>query len=132
MGRVTQVTPNSSRVMLISDANQQVGIIVARSRQQGYFKGQSEDGIGQVTFYEKVPDLQEGDMITTSNLSVLYPQGIPIGQVTDIDLEGGPAPIATVELSAPLTVLEWVTVSPFEPKPLDFELLPDQNVKKTF
>ncbi len=134
VGRVTQVTPNSSRVMLISDPSQQIGVMVARSRHQAYLKGESQNQrrpqTAQMIFYEKVPDVEVGDLVTTSNLSILYPQGIPVGKVTDVDQEGGPAPIATVELSASFTVLEWVLVSPFEQKPLDFERLPEQNVEE--
>ncbi|WP_225901199.1 rod shape-determining protein MreC [[Leptolyngbya] sp. PCC 7376] len=133
VGRVTQVTPNSSRVMLISDANQQIGVMVTRSRHQAYLKGQSNRNnqqMAQMTFYQKVPDVEEGDLVTTSNLSVLYPPGVPIGKVVKVDKKGGPAPIATVELSASFTVLEWVMVSSFEQKPLDFEPLPEQNVEE--
>ena len=136
VGRVTQVTPNSSRVMLISDASQQVGLAIARSRAQGFLKGQSEGEqeqtqVGQMTFYEKVPDVEPGDLVTTSNLSILYPAGVPVGKVTEVDKKGGPAPIATVEFSASFTVLEWVMVVPFEQKPLDFEPLPEEDAEET-
>ncbi|MGB2926179.1 MAG: rod shape-determining protein MreC [Limnothrix sp.] len=132
VGRVTQVTPHSSRVALLSDVSNQIGVMVSRSRYQGYLKGDSDPQFAQMTFYEKVPDIKEEDMITTSNLSVLYPQGIPVGKVTEIDYNAGPAPIATVELSAPLVTLEWVNVLAFEPKELDFELLPEQDVSQDF
>lgn len=131
VGRVTQVTPHSSRVVLLSDASQQVGVMVSRSRYQGFLKGQTSDPqTAQMTFYEKVPDVKVGDMVTTSNLSVQYPQGIPVGRVIEVDRSGGPAPIALVELSAPLQILEWVTVSAFEPKEIEFELLPEQDVSQ--
>lgn len=133
VGRVTQVTPHSSRVMLINDANQQVGVMVTRSRNQAYLKGQSQHNsqAAQMIFYEKVPDVKPGDLVTTSNLSILYPPGIPVGKVTAVDKKGGPAPIATVEFSTSFTVLEWVHVLPFEQKPLDFERLPEQDVEET-
>lgn len=131
VGRVTQVTPHSSRVALLSDVTQQIGVMVSRSRYQGVLKGDTADPqFAQVSFYEKVPDVEKGDMITTSNLSVLYPQGLPVGKVLKVDYNAGPAPVAMIELSAPLVALEWVKVIAFEPKELDFELLPEQNVSQ--
>lgn len=130
VGRVTMVTPHSSRVMLVSDGNQQIGVMVARSRHQGFLKGLSDAKFATMTFYEKVPDVREGDQITTSNLSLFYPQGIPVGRVMGIDFNSGPAPVAKIELSAPLNILEWVNVLAFETKPLDIEMSPDQNVKE--
>jgi rod shape-determining protein MreC len=130
VGRVTKVTPHSSRVMLVSDANQQIGVMVARSRHQGFLKGLSDPKLANMTFYEKVPDVKEGDQILTSNLSVFYPQGIPVGRVVSIDRNNGPAPIAKIELSAPLNILEWVNVMAFEMKSLDIEMSPDQNVEE--
>lgn len=131
VGRVIKVTPHSSRVVLVSDVNHQIGVMVSRSRYQGYLKGLSDPQKAQMTFYEKVPDVKVGDMITTSNLSTMYAAGIPVGKILEIDLNGGPAPIATVELTVPLGSIEWVTVSAFEAKPLDFELLPEQDVSET-
>lgn len=131
VGRVTQVTPRSSRVALLTDVTQQIGVMVSRSRHQGMLKGDSTDPqFAQMSFYEKVPEVEEGDMITTSNLSVLYPQGIPVGKVLKVDYNAGPAPVAQIELSAPLVTLEWVNVIAFEPKELNFELLPEQNVSQ--
>lgn len=131
VGRVVQVTPHSSRVVLVSDINQQVGVMLSRSRFQGYLKGQNDPQTAQMIFYEKVPDVKVGDMVTTSNLSTLYEPGIPIGRIITIDLNAGPAPIATVELTVPLGSLEWVLVSPFAQKPLNFELQPEQDVSET-
>ncbi|WP_030008137.1 rod shape-determining protein MreC [Picosynechococcus sp. NKBG042902] len=131
VGRVVQVTPHSSRVALVSDLNQQVGVMLSRSRFQGYLRGQNDPQQAQMVFYEKVPDVKVGDMVTTSNLSTLYAPGLPIGRIAAIDFNAGPAPIATVELTVPLGSLEWVLVAPFEQKPLNFELQPEQDVSQT-
>ncbi|BAW97298.1 rod shape-determining protein [[Synechococcus] sp. NIES-970] len=131
VGRVVQVTPRSSRVALVSDLNQQVGVMLSRSRFQGYLRGQNDPLQAEMIFYEKVPDVEVGDMVTTSNLSTLYAPGIPIGRIAAIDFNAGPAPSATVELTVPLGSLEWVLVSPFEAKPLNFELQPEQDVSQT-
>jgi len=76
VGRITQVTPNTSRVLLISDYNSRVGATLNRTGYQGFIKGQSTQ-TGIMEFYEKVTDVEEGDLITTSNLSTLFPLIFP-------------------------------------------------------
>ena len=115
VGRVVQVTPHTSRVLLISDPTSRVGITVSRSRQMGFMQGQGSQ-TARLQFFEKVPDVRAGDQIATSGLSRLYPPGLPVGRVKSVSLKSGPAPEAIVELTAPLDSLEWVLVHPFEPR----------------
>ncbi len=127
VGRVIKVTPHSSRVVLVSDANSQVGAMVSRSRYLGYITGRSSQE-ATMTFYDKVPDVKIGDLISTSNLSTLFPQGIPVGKVKSIDLNHSPAPIAIVQLTAPLEYLEWVAVQPFQPRSLERKTSAEEDI----
>jgi rod shape-determining protein MreC len=111
VGRVAQVTPNTSRVLLITDPSSQVGVTVSRSRSMGYLRGQTENR-AVMEFFDKVPDVRAGDVISTSSFSRLFPSGLPVGQVESVDFNKSPAPQAVVELSAPISSLEWVMVSP--------------------
>ncbi|AUC60749.1 rod shape-determining protein MreC [Cyanobacterium sp. HL-69] len=109
VGRITQVTPNTSRVLLISDYNSRVGATLNRTGYQGFIKGQSTQ-TGIMEFYEKVTDVEEGDLITTSNLSTLFPPDIPIGKVVSLNINRSPAPEAEIEFTAPVDFLNWVMV----------------------
>jgi rod shape-determining protein MreC len=111
VGRVVDVTPNTSRVLLISDPNSQVGVTISRSRNMGYMRGQAENR-ALMEFFDKVPDVRPGDVVTTSVFSQLYPPGLPVGRVESVNLGKSPAPEAVIELSAPISYLEWVIVSP--------------------
>jgi rod shape-determining protein MreC len=111
VGRVVDVTPHTSRVRLISDPSSKVGVTVSRSRNMGYIRGQSANRVIMV-FVDKVPDVRKGDVITTSSLSRLFPAGLPVGTVESINFNKSPAPEAVIELSAPISHLEWVIVSP--------------------
>jgi rod shape-determining protein MreC len=115
VGRVVQVSPNTSRVLLISDPSSQVGVTIARSRFMGYMRGQSESR-AVMEFFDKVPDVRPGDVVTTSSFSRLFPAGLPIGRVESVNLNKSPAPEAIIELSAPISYLEWVVVDA-NPKP---------------
>lgn len=109
VGKVTQVTPNTSRVLLISDYNSRVGATLTRKGYQGFIKGQGTS-IGLMEFYAKVGDVKIGDVVTTSNISTIFPPDIPIGKVSDINLNKSPAPEAQIEFTAPLDFLDWVVV----------------------
>ncbi|MEB3358947.1 MAG: rod shape-determining protein MreC [Synechococcales bacterium] len=111
VGRITHVTPHTSRVLLISDPASQVGATISRSRTMGYLRGQAANQ-AVLVFFDKVPDVRPGDVVTTSSLSQLFPPGIPVGRIQSIDLKKTPAPEAVVELSAPISFLEWVFIHP--------------------
>jgi rod shape-determining protein MreC len=115
VGRVISVTPHTSKVLLVSDPSSRVGASISRSRDMGLIKGQG-DQTAVMQFFEKVPDVRPGDIVTTSAVSTRFPSGLPIGKVKSVNLESGPAPEATIELSAPLNYLEWVIVHPFTRK----------------
>jgi rod shape-determining protein MreC len=111
VGRVVQVTDHTSRILLLSDPSHRVGATVSRSRHMGYIRGQSSNQ-AVMQFFEKAPTVRRGDVVVTSSYSELYPSGIVIGQIESIDLNKSPAPEATVQLSVPITHLEWVVLQP--------------------
>ncbi|WP_071515765.1 rod shape-determining protein MreC [Geitlerinema sp. PCC 9228] len=113
VGRVTQVTNRTSRVLLLSDPESQVGVKISRSGYAGLIRGQGSQQV-VMEFFDQMPDVKVGDVVTTSTYSVLYPAGLPVGTVKSISPNKSPAPEAVVELSVPLDHLEWVFVSPHE------------------
>ncbi|MGB3297946.1 MAG: rod shape-determining protein MreC [Phormidesmis sp.] len=126
VGRIVDVTPNTARILLLSDPTSQIGVKVSRSRSTGYIRG----GTGSqatMQFFEKVPDVKAGDVLVTSSFSRLFPQGIPIGRVASINLNTSPAPEAVIQLSVPISNLEWVTIHPYTPK-LDVDAAPAEIV----
>lgn len=116
VGRVTSVTPNTSRVLLLSDPSSRVGVTVSRSRNMGYMRGQAANR-AVLEFFDKVPDVRKGDVISTSSLSQLYPAGLPIGRIESVNMRKSPAPEAIVELSSPVSYLEWTVVYPHTQMP---------------
>lgn len=128
VGRVTQTTFHTSRVILISDPMSSVGVMVSRSRSQGYIRGQSSTQV-IMRFFEKDPDVRPGDVISTSPNSTLFPAGLPVGIIESVQMKASPAPQAIVRLTAPISRLEWVTVTRYTPPPLPDA--PTANPKKT-
>ncbi len=110
VGRVTNTGNSSSQVLLISDSSSQVGVMVSRSRVMGILRGRNQS-LGTVEFFVRDADVKAGDIIVTSPVSSLFPQGIPVGRVRSVDINKQPAPEAVVEFIAPLGLLEYVKVS---------------------
>lgn len=115
VGRVSYVSPNSSQILLVSDPNSQVGVVISRSRYTGMLKGQSQN-TAILEFFERDPDVKVGDIVHTSQFSTLYPENIPVGRIRSINLDKQPSPEAIVEFSTPLGLLEYVKVYPFQEK----------------
>ncbi len=111
VGRVTDVSPHSSRVLLISDPTNQVGVIVSRTRFMGILRGKSQN-LGIIEFFDRDTDAKRGDIIATSPFSKLYPAGIPIGRIRSVNLDKQPAPEAIVEFTVPISLIEFVQVYP--------------------
>lgn len=111
VGLVESVTPNTSRVLLISDLKSQVGVTVSRTGAKGVLRGDSSaDAV--LEFYEKVPNVKPGDVVATSTYSQKFPSGLAVGRVKSLDLKKLPASVAKVELFPPIRSLDWVTVYP--------------------
>ncbi|MEL7419702.1 MAG: rod shape-determining protein MreC [Cyanobacteria bacterium J06555_3] len=111
VGRITHVTPHTSKVLLISDSTSRVGAILNRDRKFGYIKGKGSS-IVTMHFFDEITDIEPGDEVATSSLSKLYPPGLPLGKVKSTEKQKGVE--VEVELSAPIDVLEWVIIQPFE------------------
>jgi rod shape-determining protein MreC len=124
VGRITTVTAHTSQVLLLSDpSSHRVGISISRSRSMGLMRGQASNR-AVIEFFDKVPDVRRGDVVSTSVLSRFFPSGLPLGRIESVDLNKSPAPEAVVELSAPLSSLEWVVVYPNLP---DLKTTPAQS-----
>ncbi len=111
VGRVLSVTPNTSKVMLLSDPMSRIGVTISRSRNMGFLKGNATDK-GVMEFFESDPNVKVGDIVTTSTYSQIVPAGLAVGKVASVDMNKAPAPEAIIEFFAPISSLEWVVVYP--------------------
>ncbi|MBD0388896.1 MAG: rod shape-determining protein MreC [Nostoc sp. C3-bin3] len=111
VGLVESVTPNTSRVLLISDLKSQVGVSVSRTAAKGVLRGDSS-AEAVLEFYEKVPNVKVGDLVSTSTYSQKFPSGLAVGRIKSLDLKKLPASVAKIELFPPIRSLDWVAVYP--------------------
>lgn len=114
VGRISEVSLMRSKVVLIGDANCKVPAVVdneARDKGMIVGGGPFDGSFVSLTYLVNSANLKPGQKVMTSDLSAIYPKGIPIGIVADAHLvESGLYLEATVKLTANLNSLEEVWV----------------------
>lgn len=83
VGRISEVTSSTSKVLLITDVSSAVNAILQSSRLNGVLRG-GPGGELVMEYIQQGAILSEGEIVLTSGLGGAFPKGIPIGQVTDI------------------------------------------------
>lgn len=80
VGQVVSVTAYSAKVLLITDANSGVDVLVQRTRSRGIVSG-ALDGNIVMKYVKRSDDLQEGDRLITSGLDGVFPKGLLVGTI---------------------------------------------------
>ena len=85
VGRVSRVSPTSSKVLLITDTSSSISgrIQSSESRVTGIIRGRPEGGL----LMQRIPQeetLQTGETVVTSDFGGLMPEGLVIGQIVQI------------------------------------------------
>jgi rod shape-determining protein MreC len=110
VGRVVEVYPQYSKVMLIVDRKSGADAMVQRTRVRGVLKGKGGNRCS-LEFVPKSADVQVGDLVLASGLVGLYPKGLVFGKVTAANKKN-PGVFQEIEVtpSADLSTLEEVLV----------------------
>src|SRR6266853_4019380 len=111
VGKVKEVFPLSSQVLLINDHDSGAGVILESSRLQGIIKGTplGELQINDIMSDEKV---EPGERVVTSGGDRIYPKGYAVGTVISStpDRENDPFLAIKIKPAADLSRLEEVLV----------------------
>ncbi len=81
VGRIVEVYPQYSKVMLIVDRKSGADAMVQRTRVRGVLKGKGGNRCS-LEYVPKNADVQVGDLVLASGLVGLYPKGLVFGKVT--------------------------------------------------
>jgi rod shape-determining protein MreC len=84
IGRITDITWHSARVLLLNDESSNVDALVQRNRTQGIIRGAGSRGC-ILKYVSKTQDVKEGDTIVSSGIGGVFPKGIIIGTVNHVD-----------------------------------------------
>ncbi len=84
IGRLTDVTWQSSKVLLLIDESSNVDVFIQRTRVQGIARGAGSRGC-VVKYISKIQDVKEGDIVMSAGMSNVFPKGLLIGKVSSVD-----------------------------------------------
>lgn len=87
LGQVTRVMPLVSEVTLVTDRDQAIPVLNARTgaRSVAYGDPTSTTGRMELRFMAGNADVQPGDLLTTSGVDGVYPPGLPVAKVVKIE-----------------------------------------------
>jgi rod shape-determining protein MreC len=119
VGRLTEVGARSSRVLLLTDINSRVPVVLEESRARAILVGTNRDR-PELAFLRGKAGVSPGDRIVTSGVAGMFPPGLPVGTVTSVDESQ-----ILVELFNEESRLELVTLLDFGPGGLVAD--PDQT-----
>ena len=83
IGKITAVSKSSSEVQLISDVNFRLSVKIAPDEVEGIMRWIGED-LCEIAELKKISDIEIGDIVLTSNLSIYFPPNLPVGEVVSI------------------------------------------------
>lgn len=83
VGLISKTSPHASRVLLLTDPNSGVDVLIQRTRVRGIVSGLLEKG-AILKYVKRADDVQVGDRIVTSGLDGIFPKGVSVGRVTRV------------------------------------------------
>ena len=83
VGKVVTVTGRTAKVLLLTDPNSGIDVLVQRTRSRGIVSGSLESGT-VLKYMKRSEDVQEGDRLVTSGLDNVFPKGLLVGTVIKV------------------------------------------------
>lgn len=87
IGQVAEVFEGYANILLLTDKSSSIDVVVQRTRSRGILKGFTSHQLS-FEFLSVDEDLQVGDIVISSGLDGVYPEGIPIGTVSATGKQG--------------------------------------------
>ncbi len=88
MGQVVDVLPNSATVMLVTDPDHALPVVIERTGLRTVAYGSRNGEQLTLPTIPMAADVRVGDKLLTSGLGGRFPQGFPVGEIRNV----GPAP----------------------------------------
>lgn len=117
LGQVTRVYPLVSEVTLLTDHNQAIPVLNARTGVRGLAFGDasSRGGSLELRFMDAHVDMESGDLLTTSGVDGVYPPGLPVARVNAIErrADSAFARISCIPVGRVTSSLHVLVLQPF-------------------
>jgi rod shape-determining protein MreC len=138
LGQVTRVHPLISEVTLVTDRDQAIPVLNARTGARSVAFGDpiTRGGSLELRFMAGNADVQAGDVLTTSGVDGVYPPGLPVAKVINVERRADSAfariscsPQALVDGARHVMVLKPVATQ-LPSRPIPEEVVPVKRGRK--
>jgi rod shape-determining protein MreC len=85
VGQVTRVFPFTSEVTLLTDKDHAISVQVVRSGLRSVAYGRGQSGVLDLRFMAANADIQKGDLLVTSGIDGVYPAGLSVAKVVQVE-----------------------------------------------
>jgi rod shape-determining protein MreC len=109
VGRVVMPSSHAAKVQLLIDRNAAVAVMVGESRAQAMAAGNGESLL-TLEYLSGSARIQKGDLVVTSGIDGIFPEGFVVGRVEQIELAGGLFKAVRVRPAVDFSMLEHVLV----------------------
>lgn len=89
VGQIVAVSPNSSKVLLITDPASAVDCIVQDSRVRGTIRGTSRKNLCDLNFVLPEDRVLSGSRVITSGMDGIFPKGLLVGEISSVEQDIG-------------------------------------------
>lgn len=135
VGQVTRVFPFTSEVTLLTDKDQAIPVQVLRSGLRSVAYGRGRSGLLDLRFVAPNADIQVGDILITSGLDGMYPAGLAVAKVVQVESVAAGAfgrvvcqPLAGIDRNRQLLIV--MSQAAREPRPADAPAAPAQSGRR--
>lgn len=132
VGQITRVFPFTSEVTLLTDKDQAIPVQVLRSGLRSVAYGRGHSGMLDLRFVAPNADIQVGDVLITSGLDGMYPAGLAVAKVVQVESVAAGAfgrvvcqPLAGIDRNRQLLIV--MSQAAREPRPADVPHVPAQG-----
>jgi rod shape-determining protein MreC len=85
VGRVLAVSGHGSDVLVLTDRNSSIAVRVERTRARANVRGLGKPDAAKLEYALRAEDIIEGDALVTSGTDGVFPRGIKVGKVTQLE-----------------------------------------------
>ena len=110
VGKIIRTTLFSSQVLLVSDHRSVIAALVHNTRDEGLVEG-AEASMLRMKYLPILSDVKEGEVVLTSGLAGIFPKGLVIGHISEVQKKKNDLfQVAYIKPAVDLAKLEEVMV----------------------
>lgn len=91
VGQVTRVFPFTSEITLLTDRDQAIPVMILRNGLRSVAYGRGQSGLLDLRFIASNADIQKGDLLMTSGIDGIYPAGLSVARVVQVESKSNDA-----------------------------------------